>query len=78
MKNKRHVVEAIAIAIFLVCMLIVWFNTTLHSKPLKVNEYEKFRSVSVIAEDTNYIDWEDKFDTSYVDKVTGCIVFTQK
>jgi len=73
-----HVVEAIAIAIFLICLIIIWFNTTLHSEPIKVNEWEGFKPVSVIAPDPNYIDWEDKFDTSYVDKVTGCLVYTKK
>lgn len=79
MRNKMHVIEVIAIAILLICGIIIWFNTTLKSESIeKVIGYEKFRSVSVLPIDSNYIDWEDNFDTSYVDETTGCIVFTRK
>lgn len=74
-----HVVEVIAIAILLICGIIIWFNTTLKSESIeKVIGYEKFRSVSVLPIDSNYVDWEDNFDTSYVDKTTGCLVYTHK
>ena len=79
MKNKMHVVEAVGIVLMLICGIIIYFNTTLKSQSSeKVIGYEKFRSISVLTIDSNYIDWVDNFDTSYVDKTTGCIVYTRK
>jgi hypothetical protein len=79
MRSKMHVIEAIGIAILLICGIIIWFNTTLKSQSSEnVIGFRKFQPVNVTPEDTNYIDWEDNFDTSYVDETTGCVVFTTK
>lgn len=79
MENKIRVIKILIVVVTIFCGGIIYFNTIMRSKgEAKVIGYEKFKPVSLTPLDSNYIEWEDNFDTSYIDKTTGCLVVTRK
>lgn len=79
METKIKTIKILIVAVTIICGSIICFNTMMRSKgDVKVIGYEEFKPVNLTPLDSNYIEWEDNFDTSYVDKTTGCLVITRK
>jgi len=77
MEKKLRIIEAIAIVLIVICFTTIWFNVKSSPEVLKSN-YEASKPVIISKQDANYIDWEDNFDTSYIDPVNKCLVVTKK
>jgi hypothetical protein len=79
MENKRHVVEAVAFAILLTCAIVIWFNVSLKAeRKAEQKPFQGFKSIEVSTPPRNTIEWEDKFDSIYIEPITGCLFLTHK
>lgn len=75
---KKSLFQAICILIVLVSAIIIWVNLSLRQKPVAVwQKYDHLRVIKAGILSDDYIDWEDHFDTTFVDS-NGCIVVTNK
>lgn len=77
MEKKLRILEAIGIVLAVTCFTIIWFNIKCPPKAV-YDKYEPFKAVPISAKDANYIEWEDNFDTSYIEPVNNCLVVTKK
>lgn len=79
MENKRHVVEAFAFVLLLVCAIVIWINVSLKAqRSAERLPFEKFKTVALLPIDSATIEWEDNFDSSYIEPTTGCLYLTHK
>lgn len=54
--NKKHIAEAIALALVLTSLFIVWVNLTLRDKDAYINKEEPYQEFGIEVSHDEYID----------------------
>jgi hypothetical protein len=78
MEDKLIVIKGLILAIIITCVMIIWVNITLKAEAQEVNDVEVYKPIVVSPNDPTTLPWEDNFDTSYIEPITGCLYLTRK
>jgi len=58
--NKKHIIEAIALALVALSLFIVWINLTAREKTSYVKPSEDYQEFGIVAQEDIYIDNMEK------------------
>lgn len=58
--NKKHIVEAIALALVLTSLFIVWINLTLKEKKAYIKHAEPYEEFGIVTQEDIYVDNMEK------------------
>lgn len=70
-KDKKFIIEALALAIAVTCGLIIWVNFTLHKKRKDINSiqaYQSFREINLSGVQDSEI-FSEEVDCVWVDRL---------
>lgn len=58
--NKKHIVEAIALALVLSSLFVVWYNLTARERESYIKSSEPYQEFGIVAHEDIYIDNMEK------------------
>jgi hypothetical protein len=78
METKEFIFKTIVLSIISVATIIILVQVSLRSEPIGLDSYEKYKPIGVNNPNADTDAWEDNFDSSYIEPVTGCLFLTHK